>query len=231
MAVFPQDSIFPLVLVEGTSLRFIGTAFSANLGGTTYCITAAHVVLGLDEIYLFDVWGSDGVPRNRGTLLHRLMLREVDQRADLAILDFGEFAPRSSLETNPNFDLSDPVLMTFEYAKSQVSEQNINFLGSLRHGNCVAFHRETRERPRQLELSFPALKGASGAPVFQKIRWKDGTTKLEAVGVLTGNVQSELEPIQTYRYEGADGEREMTHYYLPSGVATHIFYLHKMIGD
>ena len=227
--VYPQDSVFPLVAVEDNSLRFLGTGFAANLGNTTFCVTAEHVTRDIEQAYIFDVWGPREEPFDRNQLLHSITPHKSDNSSDLAILNFCDFEPRSSFGTDPMFDLCDPVLMTFEYSRSQVTEQNTNFMGGLRYGNCVNFLREKDNSPRQLELSFPALKGASGAPVFKKVQGDSNATELHAVGVLTCNAQYELEPIQTYKYIGQDGEEEITHYYLPAGIATHIEHLHRML--
>jgi hypothetical protein len=68
-------------------------------------------------------------------------------------------------------------------------------------------------QPESLELSYPALKGASGAPVVVL----DGVDRYKVAGVLVANVQYELLPVQTYFYKDESGaNEEKTHYYLPA---------------
>ncbi|QFT72413.1 trypsin-like peptidase domain-containing protein [Ruegeria sp. THAF33] len=227
--VLPPDAVFPLVTRVDNKLQFLGTGFAVDLDGGTYCATAEHVIRGVDEVLLVDLWGPKLHPLDIDSLLFPVTPIVQETYSDLALLDISSFKPRLVFRTDPQFDTSDPILLTYEYSRSQTGGDIPKFLGSLRSGNCVCFLREQLEAPRRLELSFPALKGSSGAPVFKKELGKSGQTDLVAVGVITGNAQYELEPIQTYEYRGPDGEEERTHYYLPAGIATHIDHLHRLI--
>jgi len=64
-----------------------------------------------------------------------------------------------------------------------------------------------------LELSYPALKGASGAPVFEE-------GSLRIIGVVVANVEREMMPAQVLRAYREDGTPlEEIHYFLPNALA------------
>ena len=68
------------------------------------------------------------------------------------------------------------------------------------------------------DLSYPALRGASGAAVVLE-------SDYSVVAMIHGNVQSELQPIQVTREQIGDEAYEEVRYYLPSakGIAwTHL---------
>jgi len=66
-----------------------------------------------------------------------------------------------------------------------------------------------------LEVSFPALRGASGAPVLIN-------SSFRAIGMLVGNMSYHLLPSQIETITNEDGKIvEETKYMLPLGIATH----------
>ena len=75
-----------------------------------------------------------------------------------------------------------------------------------------------------LELSFPALKGASGAPV---ITWKP---PFRLWGILSQNVARELHPAQVEKVLDEGGNMtEETRFYLPLGLAIHVKHVRKLL--
>jgi hypothetical protein len=73
-----------------------------------------------------------------------------------------------------------------------------------------------------LELSFPALRGASGAPVF----YQHTDT---VIGVVNGNVDRDLLPIQVRKTFGDEGQLvEERKFLLPVSVAVNIKHLRPM---
>jgi len=86
----------------------------------------------------------------------------------------------------------------------------------LRKGHAVQRRRGLRlfyPTIDMLELSYPALKGASGAPVFTE-------QGLAVVGVVVANVERELLPAQVLRSVTETGElQEEVLYFLPNALA------------
>ena len=76
-----------------------------------------------------------------------------------------------------------------------------------------------------LELSFPGLEGASGAPVMTN----DGNYKVP--GIVVGNIGHELLPIQidTVLDETNDILEEIK-YMLPQGLAIHVRHLKEILA-
>ncbi len=98
---------------------------------------------------------------------------------------------------------------------------------SFRKGHQVRTHRETLGfgSPTEcVDLSYPALKGASGAPVIE-----DGTGLV--VGMVVSNVERHLMPAQTETVYHSDGEQvsEDIRYFLPSGLAVRAMHLRTAV--
>jgi len=65
---------------------------------------------------------------------------------------------------------------------------------------------------RCFDTSFPALQGASGAPVLLNLDFS-------VVGMLVANVERHLLPAQIVRIEDGPATSEETRYYMPFGQA------------
>ncbi len=80
-------------------------------------------------------------------------------------------------------------------------------------GNVVSYFTSTIKEKApvpSLLTSFPAFQGASGAPVI----WANRDTKeFSVVGMITGNVETELQPAQTIRIEEEDGSFDETKFF------------------
>ena len=75
-----------------------------------------------------------------------------------------------------------------------------------------------------LELSFPALKGASGAPVM--------SGQFELWGVIIANVNHHLLPAQIETIYDDDGRVvEETQYMLPQGLAVHVNVIREFLTN
>jgi hypothetical protein len=80
-------------------------------------------------------------------------------------------------------------------------------------------------RVEMLELSFPALKGASGAPVFLE-------QSLQVVGVVVANVERELLPAQVLRSVADSGDvHEEILYFMPNGLAVSQGPLEEVVAE
>ena len=83
-------------------------------------------------------------------------------------------------------------------ANSNSYEVNENI--SSRIGNLVRISNDSIRDFNTLELSYPALKGASGAPVLD-MESGDG---IKVFGLIISNVDYELMPVQTLEYRAED---------------------------
>ena len=116
----------------------------------------------------------------------------------------------------------------FEYGTTDVAGGHINFSPSNRLGNVTRTRNLTdnfgKAGDRMLELSFPALKGASGAPVIL------GHPPFSLWGVVTANVARELLPVQVERIVDELGEiEEETKFLLPQALAINVVHVRDFL--
>lgn len=112
--------------------------------------------------------------------------------------------------------LSEDVLM-LEFSQSEIFPESTRalFRPVVHKGNVMIYY--DREWPNDaapvFDTSFPALKGASGAPVIALRK------EFPIVGIALANVLNNLRPVQTVRVTEGKNFEETTHYYLPTGQA------------
>ncbi len=117
------------------------------------------------------------------------------------------------------------VLHAYEFSTTEVVKGGYHLSPATRIGNCVrVLNAESifgAAGHRMLELSFPALKGASGSAVFE-LR----NTQILIHGVLVANVQRHLLPAQIETVLDEENEiLEERKYFLPQGAAVNAHHL------
>jgi hypothetical protein len=76
-----------------------------------------------------------------------------------------------------------------------------------------------------MDLSYPALKGASGAPVIEE-------SSGNILGMIVGNIEQQLMPAQIERTIRTDGTRdEVVRYFMPSAQAIHASHLRSALSQ
>lgn len=158
-----------------------------------------------------------------------VLIREPN--TDLALLDVSDYRPSHTvpLEEDENLTLNQ-IVICFEYGTTVVAGQHINFSPANRLGNVTRFrdfcdlYREAGNQ--MLELSFPALKGASGAPIM------DWRPPFKLWGIIKANVSNELLPVQIETILDEAGElEEETKFYLPQALAIHVKHIRRLISQ
>jgi len=151
--------------------------------------------LSLTNILLhqsFDV--AVGEVANCGDLVGlRISRKKVPLTEDVLMLDYSS----SSVENDPSGPLY------------------LNFSPLTWKGNILRYYVSTWPETKPtlcIDLSFPALQGASGAPVVNP---QDFTV----VGMIIGSVEQELRPAQVVRIQHEDRISEETRYFLPTAKA------------
>jgi Trypsin-like peptidase domain len=201
----PLESIFALVLRRGTQAgikySLLGTAFYAGEEGES--LTAAHVLQG---IALEPDDSVEGVfPPFDGSTNRRVVDFRLSNRYDVAVGRTDDTGPTHGLtlaeEDHPiNLDV-----LTVEFSGTRSFEDSQGRRGMMfkpyfRKGHIICRSESDWPNPgtSTLELSFPTLRGASGAPVV-----------VDSVGVVAGmiiaNVERELLPahVETTYRDGA----------------------------
>jgi hypothetical protein len=219
MAFDPSRSVVPIVEIDESRnhKQLLGTGFIANHGGLV--VTAKHVLEGIG--------GSGGghaaavFPDSDHKFSVRFLqdIRYPDN-ADVAIAKLRRFDDLVPLPF-----LFEPVgcvasVLTFEYSSTEVrmlenGKKEVVFRPHTLKGNVVSHY--VSEWPKTMGLrcfdtSFPALQGASVAPVLR-------ASDLTVVGMLVANVERHLMPAQVIRVaDGADSYEEIK-YFMPFGHA------------
>jgi hypothetical protein len=109
-------------------------------------------------------------------------------------------------------------LLCVEFSGAEVNKgegPKVDLTPYHRKGHVVAVYESANPEPVPtvcIDLSFPALKGASGAPV---IREANG----QVAGMIVANVERHLLPAQIERVDSPDGSTETYRYFLPIGKA------------
>ncbi|OBB77875.1 serine protease [Mycobacterium sp. 852014-52144_SCH5372336] len=224
----PRDAIVPLFSVGKESpVEFLGTG--SIVGDGSILLTADHVI---------SAWPPDSL---RIGVLGRGMFEasviERDSPHDLALLRIADYRPERPLTV----EFDEPVyqnspLMTYEYGTTVVTGTSMNFNPATRLGHM------TRRMDLQdtlgpagdgaMELSFPALRGASGAPVMfdeSAGRLLLGKPGFGIVGVIVANAAYHLLPAQIEAVLSQDNSSyEEVRYLLPQAVAVSVEHLRPM---
>lgn len=209
----PTQVILPLVSVNdrGKVSGFIGTGFF--VGEESLFVTAAHNVE--IENTRFGVIYVENLEQ-----IFPAKVIYINKLSDVAILEIDGYKPdkRLDLLSNGEIYLNLPVF-SFEYGTTVTRGREIKFSPAARVGNVTRSFGKLqlmgRELTDALEVSFPALRGASGAPLLTN----DGFV---VIGMLVGNMSYHLLPSQVETAIDENGKVvEEVKFMLPVAVAAH----------
>ena len=209
----PLKATFPLLgVINGESFYFVGTGFFIDEDGSF--LTAKHVFLDLTVTY------AVAMINGRDVTTYPISEIQVSDRHDIA---FGKAKDIKGVQPLKLADKDAPInldIITTEYSGTSVRRRvdglnEIVFNPYYRKGNVVSSYLSTfpeKEETLSLELSFPALKGASGAPVIVE---QSGLV----IGMILGNIQRELLPSQIDTVVEEGKYTEEIKYMMPSAKA------------
>lgn len=230
----PLRAIFPILVAVKNSPRvreFLGTGFFVGADGTL--LTAKHCLLGLnlreDEeivaIVMPDLpenlthWPISGV---RCSPQFDIAVARAAGATDIEVLDIAT--------RNPAIN-EDVVCVEFSGTHSELLSDGtrVKNLDYQNHkGHIVRSYTSSSSHepvPTQsLDLSFPALRGASGAPAIL-------SPSGAVVGMMLGNVERHLVLAQIERIEWPDGPTEERRYFLPFGKAISWVHLREFVNS
>lgn len=217
-------------VLEGAQMgatRHLGTG--SIIGDGTVVLTADHVIRGCSGQLAFALIIDNTVQSFPLTVL------ESDQRRDLALLRIHGFRAADPLQVA--FDAKvhyNSDLVALEYAQT-VNESGVFLLNpAMRRGHNTRTVQAEKLGAiaglDALELSFPALQGASGAPVlFESTPFIPEELKWGIVGVLVANVAYHAIPAQVISLVAEDDSYiEERRYMLPQGLAVNVNHLKPM---
>lgn len=226
-----EDCVVPLVgkFPDGKPPMLFGTGF---LVAPRKLVTAYHVVAQAMQSKAALVASESRRYREGEPGVFQTSFKQAfySEQLDLALLDLAEwrsdhYLPVSDRPAFCNFDL-----FTMEFAQSRLRRDQdravLVFNPAVRRGHVVRRFTDTflGQPPQEfLELSFPVLRGASGAPLMLNpvgvAKSLEEAQRPEVMGVLVQNIQYEIQPAQIEETKLANGTEERVLYCLPSGVA------------
>jgi hypothetical protein len=222
----PNRAIVPIVrhTLDNPISELLGTGFFVGSEDVIHLITAKHVfegsVLNKGEQYAL-VFYSDG---NGIGITPITSIRAAD-KFDIAVCAFKKpqlpFAVSLPIVTaNPPLNQD---VFSFEYSTTRIEKTatgvHVFFEPNSHKGNIVRSYISTfpeKIATASFLTSYPALQGASGAPVIVGSQDKK---RFAVAGMLVANVESHLLPAQVVNIEDGPSYRETTSYFLPYGKA------------
>jgi hypothetical protein len=216
--------IVPIMRIDadGNATELLGTGFFVK-SKRMLMVTAKHVLDGVKN----EAGESIGiVPLNKAGKVDVWQLRRnwVSRTYDVAIFDVSplkeqgvEIEPLalSEVEVPGNVDV-----LTWEFSGTtnelmDDGRLNMQLIPFARKGNIMRYYNSTfpeRHPTRSFDVSFPALQGASGAPVIDN-------RNLTVAGMLVANRERHLLPAQIVRADLGGKDYEEIKYFLPTGKA------------
>lgn len=208
---------------KGEQGPFLGTGFFT--GKPPILVTCWHVLSNWKE----QCYGISA--RDHPGKIFPADVIATDESKDLALLKVSEYSPSKTLELAEDKEITlNQIACCFEYGTTTTSGEDIDFSPANRVGNVVRL-RNLTDRYKEagenmLEMSFPALRGASGAPVMHS------STPYRVWGVVTANTAYEIHPAQVERIADDDGKvKEETRFYLPQALAIHVSKVRALISQ
>jgi len=226
----PLRAVFPIITADRRlqySRQFLGTGFFIDSEGTF--LTAKHVLdgpeLGKDEQLA-------GVIIPHGLKAYRILDVRYCEMFDIAIgrLEGAEDIDGLQLATGDPPMNRDVICVEFSGTSSEKlvdGHTAMVFHPYFRKGNIIAEYVSRYPEPvptECFELSFPALQGASGAPIIVEMSGL-------VAGMVIANIERHLLPAQVERIDSPSGQTEEIRYFLPVGKALKWKHLREFVDS
>jgi len=182
----PDESIVPVFGIDDNNIKhFLGTGTFVEQ--KPFLVTAYHVIKD---------WTGKFVTVFVHDLQHVYQLNVVivDPDADLAVLEAPgcQVSQNIAIATTDEF-LSNQQIVSFEYSTTRTVGKSIHLAPATCLGNITRMLNMTDKYGKAgdgiLELSFPALRGASGSPILSN-------SEFQLLGIVIANVEYHLLPTQ-----------------------------------
>lgn len=221
----PERAIVPIVRAarEQPVKEILGTGFFVGLLDEIHVVTAKHVFednrLAHGEKYAIVLAGETGIS------IIAISTVRVSPEYDLAVCTVPRHLLRQAVilpVSETDVPLNEDVF-SYEYSSSRIertaSGVQVSMEPYAHKGNVVRMY--VSSFPEKLPTpslltSFPALQGASGAPVLAA---GSGRKSFAVVGMLVANFERHLLPAQVVKIEEGSSYSETTSYFLPYGKA------------
>jgi hypothetical protein len=221
MSIRPSETFVPILGFDERSNTKVFLGTGTFVGDKPWLVTAEHVVRDWSGILgIFCV--------EKPTRIYEAKLLHSDPQVDLALLEVPTYSPSKTVQLAEDAEIRyNLTVVCYEYGTTRTHGTLIDFAPATRLGNVTRqlnlSDRFNKAGENILELSFPALRGASGAPVLSN-------HDLKLWGIVIANTSYHLLPAQI---ESVLDEKnnliEETHYLLPQAVAVHVKHVRALI--
>jgi len=221
MRISPSEFVVPLFgFSKKNKWIFLGTGF---FFGKPPCLATADHVLG-------DMYEKIGIHVIEKNDFYRASFVVRKPKVDLAILKIAKYEPPVSCRLATDEEISfTQAIYSYEYGTTQPLGKATVISPATRMGNVT----RTRNFPEiygeagdtMLELSFPALRGASGAPVVSIVN------EVVLWGIIVANVNYHLLPAQVEKVVEEDTTVEEIKYLLPQALAVNVKHLSNFFEE
>jgi len=222
-----RDFIVPIF--RGTEAgigKFLGTGSFVAHGKRRVLVTANHVVSDSEVELVIQIPPRTYRPPGLAAWnIEVFGARVVDRNpaADIALLEVAAYFPRDALALAKDSEINTfELVCCLEYSTTEEGEGGTILSPATRIGNVTRIFKNlnrptipTKAQESALEVSFPALAGASGAPIIPQNR-------LTLWGIILSNVDYQLIPVKI-------SAEEDVMYMAPMGIAVHVKHLREMI--
>lgn len=217
----PLESVVPIFAIdeENNIKHFLGTG--TFVGEKPWLLTAEHVIRDWDGIFAISVLPNI-------SQLIRANLLKSKRNIDLALLDVPGYPAAKAVQLAQDTDIRQNIsVVCCEYGTTQTMGQYVHLAPATRLGNVTRLLNMTDRFNKAgediLELSFPALRGASGSPILSNNNFR-------LWGIVIANSSYHLLPAQI---ESVLDEKnnliEETRYLLPQALAVNVKHVRDLI--
>lgn len=231
----PTKAIVPIVKMAKNDpiQEVLGTGSFVGIGENIYILTAKHIFEGskVDSGEGYGFVLNDG----RGIDIRPIEKIIASNDYDIAICSVQYVEGMIPLQ----FSKGQPSLISdvycYEYSRTRIEKKRlgdkyVSFEPLTHKGNIMRyFDSEFPEKIKtpSFNTSFPALQGASGAPVLSATKNKN----FYIAGIIVANQETHLMPAQIVEIVDGNNYLEKTSYFLPMGKAINANLVAKIVED
>jgi hypothetical protein len=217
----PIETIVPIFAIdeENNIKFFLGTGTFVE--DKPWLVTAEHVIRDWNGLFAISVLPDT-------THILRANLLTSSRSVDIALLEVPGYPANKAIQLAQDDEIQQNLTtVCCEYGTTQTQGKYIHLAPATQLGNVTRqlnmIDRYDKAGEDILELSFPALRGASGAPVLSN-------TNFRLWGIVIANISYHLLPVQI---ESVLDEKnkliEEIHYLLPQALAVHVKHVRALI--
>jgi len=231
----PDKSIVPIVIAsEDEPIKeILGTGSFIGHGREIYILTAKHIFENAEK----EVKDKFAFVLNNGKTIGIFRIRRIighpDYDISICFIDYAEgMVPLQFSLEQPSLNAD---VFCYEYSRTSIEAKetggkNIKFQPLTHKGNIMRyFDSEYPEKSKvpSFNTSFPALQGASGAPIISSTKNKN----FYIAGIMVANQETHLLPAQIVEIVDGNDYMEQTSYFLPMGKAINSSLVTKVIEE